>query len=183
MENEIIFEVEIPLKEVEGLVKKYYLKNGFYELKTQDGLKFKKNSNAESGFNPKRIYQEISINFSCKESIVEIQKRLKPYSSSRKLTIIDKEYLDDFLSHFKNCMLSNQMEKFQPEINENNIKKYSKNYRLIMLSMTLLAGFIIVFLRLGVLTTIVVWTIVISILPILVIGFINKGILKKRFNN
>lgn len=187
MKNEITFEIEASRLEAENLVKKYYNKNGYYEVKTDQGLKFKKTSFSKLSLSPKRLYQEISINFSNKESTVEIQKIIKSHTGTGGLTIIDKEYLENFLEHFKKSILSGEVEKFQINTNNEEVKKISRKYNLIIIILILLGilfgGGLMVILRLEPLPMIIICTIIVSVQPIIGTAMINRLILKSRQEN
>lgn len=180
MKKTLDFLIPNTRENIESLIRQYFWKNGYYELKSQSGLKFAKESGSDVVLSPRRLDHQIEVHISETDAGVRVFVHFKvnELAFHNYPTIIDKEFVEDLLAHFREALSSGRIETFDIDEYERLVKPYSKKYMIITAAIVILGLIPAIYFELNYLVIAVLF--IASTIGLLLI---NQQIAKKRKAN
>lgn len=123
---------------LQNLIKTYFLNNGFYELKSAEGLKFTKVPKSKEALAPERLMLTITVFLEAKDQGTIINQRFHSQTHFGIYTGWDHDYKKVFHQHFKQSIENQIVSSFEFQANKPAIQRYSRRYIIILTIITIL---------------------------------------------
>ena len=147
MRKELSFFAKGTETELEKFIRAYFQANGYYELKSRDGLKFTKEPWATTLLNPRRLKHDIEVYLYPAQGGVQIRAVVALKMGYSWLFLLDETYLQEMLRHFMESAQTGEVQPFQPQYDEGKLKRYSKRLTKIKIAILLVAVFLAVLFK------------------------------------
>lgn len=175
MKKAIRFNVPASPLDIDLLIRTYYWKNGCYELKSNDGLRFARDGGSDLLLGPKRLDLEIEVDLQPSGSGTEVYQATHVHADPVYISVIDEEYLEAFQDHFRNNVLAGKPEPFTFRQYDQTLKAHSRNF-VILFALALVGG-----LALSVFFGVVAFVIVATLAaPVLAMKLVNRRMAAER---
>ena len=179
MEKKHKFRINTTVEETEKRVKRYFIRNGYYELKAPQ-LCFTRDTGGSPILNPLRLVPKISFLFkSISWEQTQVYVDLNTQDNTLVYTKIDEDYYEDLLKHVEKCVTENHIVHFDQSKYVQEAKSINRTYLYVLVaSWILLFGILALFSKYDYIGSFLFAGVLLC--PVIAIWYINKFVLPKR---